>query len=69
MSNRLRVHTDDANQAAVRGRFYRLLASCSLAASVTTLIYSTTVSQALRQSLRSRRSRANLVEFIFHALR
>ena len=69
MSNTHTAHSDQANQPAVRW-LIRLTPRpcCSLVPSVTTLPYSTTVSQALRQTLRSRRSRTNFREFVFHAL-
>ena len=59
--------SDQASQEAVR--IPPTTCPCSLTSSVTTPLYSTTVSQALRQPLRTRRSRANFGEFLFHALR
>src|SRR5918993_2169137 len=45
-------HSDQANHAATRALIPSTPLPCSLALSVTTLLYSTTVSQALRQTLR-----------------
>src|SRR5688500_3824465 len=59
MSNTHTAHSDQANQPAVRWLIRLTPRPCLLVPSVTTLPYSTTVSQALRQTLRSRRSRAN----------
>src|SRR5215204_7694440 len=47
-----RVHTDQASHAAARRLIPPTSCPCSLAPSVTTPLYSTTVSQALRQTLR-----------------
>src|SRR5215216_5580755 len=47
------AHTDHANHAAERALILPIPRLCSLAPSVTTLLYSTAVSQALRQPLRS----------------
>src|SRR5215210_6216500 len=47
------AHSDQANQVAVRGLITLTPRPCSLAPSVTTPLYSTTVSQALRQPLRA----------------
>src|SRR5829696_1625577 len=46
------AHTDHANHAAERALILPIPRLCSLALSVTTLLYSTAVSQALRQTLR-----------------
>jgi hypothetical protein len=53
VSVRESAHSDQANQAAVRRLIPPIPRPCSLAPSVTTLLYSTTVSQALRQTLRA----------------
>src|ERR671912_1409462 len=45
-------HPDQASQDAARRLFPPLLRPCSFALSVTTALYSTTVSRALRQALR-----------------
>src|SRR5829696_8404426 len=47
-------HPDQASQDAARRLFPPLLRPCSFALSVTTALYSSTVSQALREALRSR---------------
>src|SRR5215207_156882 len=47
-------YSDQASQEAARRLIPPLLRSCSLAPSLTTPLYSTTVSQALRQPLRAR---------------
>jgi hypothetical protein len=54
VSARESAHSDQANQAAVRRLIPPIPRLCFLAPSVTTLLYSTTVSQALRQTLRGR---------------
>src|ERR671910_300214 len=46
------AHSDQANQAAVRRLIPPIPRACSFAHSVTTPLYSTTVSKALRQTLR-----------------
>src|SRR5215217_3948640 len=56
------AHTDQASHAAERRLIPPLPLPCSLAPSVTTPLYSTTVSRALRQTLRSRRSRTKFRE-------
>src|SRR5215217_6186107 len=61
------AHIDHAIQVAARALIPLTSCSCSLARSVTTSLYSTTVCQALRQPLRRRRSSANFREFLFHA--
>src|SRR5918996_1914970 len=48
------AHIDHAIQVAARGLIPPIPCSCSLAPSVTTPLYSTTVSQALRQTLRGK---------------
>src|SRR5918995_2441653 len=47
-------HPDQASQDAARRLIPPLLRPCSVALSVTTALYSSTVSRALRQALRSR---------------
>ena len=47
------AHSDQANQASVRRLIPPTARLCSLTLSVTTLLYSTTVLQALRQALRA----------------
>src|SRR5215217_5255183 len=59
------AHIDHAIQVAVRALIPPTPRSCSLAPSVTTPLYSTTVCQALRQPLRRRRSSANFREYLF----
>jgi hypothetical protein len=54
VSARESAHSDQANQAAVRRLIPPIPRLCFLAPSVTTLHYSTTVSQALRQTLRGK---------------
>src|ERR687894_273257 len=61
------AHMDQANLAAVRLLIPPTTRSCCLAPSVTTSLYSTTVSQALRQTLRasfSERRSAELLKII-----
>jgi len=58
----IRAHKGQANQATLRWPSRLTPRSCSLAPSVTTPLYSTTVSRALRLPLRSRRSRTNFGE-------
>src|ERR687898_2951198 len=53
MSTTHTAHSDQANHAAVRRLILPFPRPCSLAPSVTTPLYSTTVSQALRQTLRA----------------
>jgi hypothetical protein len=48
------AHIDHAIQVAARALIPPIPCSCSLAPSVTTPLYSTTVSQALRQTLRGK---------------
>src|SRR5215208_5892494 len=62
-------HSDHANQAAVRRLIPPPPRRCSLAPSVTTPLYNTTVCQALRQTLRSRRSRVNFRELRYREVR
>src|SRR5918993_1633144 len=68
MSTTHTANTNHANQAEARWLIGLTPRPCFLAPSVTTALYSTTVSQALRQTLRSRRSRVNFREFLFHAI-
>src|SRR5918998_6945596 len=56
------THSDQANHAAVRRLIGLTLRPCCLAPCVTTALYSTTVSQALRQTLRETKVTANFVE-------
>src|SRR5215213_3843706 len=63
------AHTDHANHAAERALILPIPRLCWLAPSVTTLLYSTAVFQALRQTLRSRRSRTNFREWGFSEVR
>src|SRR5215203_5785203 len=53
------THIDQATQEEARALIRLVPRPCSLASSVTTPLYSTTVSQALRKALRGRRFRAN----------
>src|SRR5918997_3703261 len=74
-------HSDPASHAVTRALILATPRSCTLAPSVTTLLYSTTVSQALRKASRgslyeARRERtsenaqkAKFAEYLFHALR
>jgi hypothetical protein len=55
-------HSDQASHAARRVLISPTPRSCSLAPSVTTPLYNTTVCQALRQTQRSRISKANFRE-------
>src|SRR5687768_9750546 len=79
MINRLAAHTDQATQAAVRRLIPPTPRCSSLAPCVTAPLYSTTVSQGLRNALRgslyaARRERTSensvmakvVVEFYFH---
>src|SRR5829696_10218016 len=66
-------HSDPTSHAVTRALILATPRSCSLAPSVTTLLYSTTVSQALRQTLRGEVERtsqnsvpATFAEYPFH---
>jgi hypothetical protein len=66
VSARESAHSDQANLAAVRRLIPPIPRLCFLAPSVTTLLFSTTVSQVLRQTLRgsvSEPRRAELPKF------
>src|SRR5919112_3031618 len=56
-------HSDQASHAARRVLISPTPRPCSLAPSVTTPLYNTTVCQALRQTQRSRISKANFREY------
>src|SRR5687767_2443013 len=57
-------HSDHASHAATRVLISPTSRPCSLAPSITRPLYSTTVSQALREALRGRRYEVKFREFI-----